>query len=214
MARNATICTGPSFGVDNTGTLRIRQPQERPWPYDIAIDQGNGLFEDQQQGLWVPPQDKNTIRRDPDQYQSVNVSTVGVAPKDEVQFQFDDVSVTNRGAGRMRVHLMLHMRTYVTMSDNTTNKNVGAIDAKVWYDTDPEPQTWEEYATAFSGSFSWRHTFIVDASTWAEPQQTRTIHSAIRYRNAEGSVNQTVQSMEMKPVGFTFIPFPNETGLK
>ncbi|MEV3855515.1 hypothetical protein AB0J38_14445 [Streptomyces sp. NPDC050095] len=214
MARNATICTGPAFGVDNAGTLRIRQPQEAAWPYETPIEQGNGLFQDEQQGLWVPPQDRNTIRRDPDNHQKANTGQVAVAPKDFVFYPFDDITVTNHSAGRMRVHLLLHVRTYVILSDNTTNKSVGALDFKVWYDTDPEPSAWEEYATAFSGSFSWRTTFVVDASTWAEPQQTRTIHSSIRYRNAEGSVTHQVQAMEMKPVGFTFVPFPSETGLR
>ncbi|WP_327358418.1 hypothetical protein [Streptomyces sp. NBC_01304] len=201
------ICTGPAFGTDNQGILQLRQPRPGAWPYDAPIRDFNGLYEDPTLGVWAPPQDRYAIRRNPDNYEKANQAVVEVPPKGIAEYPFDDIAVTNRSGARMRVHLLLHMRSYVTMYGGKGVGNVGAIDAKVWFDTQAATP-WQEYATAYSGGFTWRESFIVDGSTWAEPGQTRTIHSALRYRNAEGNVIQRIQAIEMRPCGIAFVPFP------
>ncbi|MFJ2774672.1 hypothetical protein, partial [Streptomyces sp. NPDC087300] len=193
-----TICTGPAFGVDARGDLQIRQPRPLPWPYATDIADDNGLMIDSQQGLWVHPQESYAIWRDGYQVSPTN------GPLNAGQLMiaaYDDLVITNRTGVRMWAHVLMLFRSYVSMP----KEGHGGSNAKVWYDSEPEPG-WgpanEMVSTTAARAFICRENFVLDASTWVEPRQTRVIHTRHMYRNYDGG-QQTVRSMECRPSGVT-----------
>lgn len=199
-----TICTGPAFGVDSRGDLQIRTPRPLDWPYPSDISDDNGLMLDGQQGLWVHPQESYIIWRDG--YQTS--PTTGTLSQGQLMVAaYDDLSITNRTGVRMWAHIIMMFRTYVRMPV----LGHGGSNAKVWYDSDPEPG-WgpvnECVSTTAAREYTAKESFSIDASTWIEPRQTRVIHTRHMYRVYSGDP-QLVNSMQWRPTGMTFLPFPN-----